>query len=204
MHARAGAGRVRPGPRRGPVSPLFEWIEQQAVRLQRIRPVANGETIICLRLARRRGPRIVLKDGTVVDPGDLLGELHLDNRRAAALHPGGHAGLRYRRELFRGFVALARELDTRPEYRAIRAVFGASLFWPSRLATEIGFEVRPLPRFVRWWQGGIEKFVVAYYHPEGRERLSHGQRTELRQVWISRRALLNFAERYGRGGDRRR
>ncbi len=173
---------------------LIDWLEQQAVRIQRIRPIGEGGYVIRLRVTRHRGPRIVLKDGTTVEPGDVVGELHLDNRRAAALHAEGHSGLRFRQEVFRALPALARELCTRPEYRAITALYGASLFWASsRLAAKMGFEDRPLPPFTRWWQGGLERYLLAHYHPEGRRRLTRGRRTELRQIWISRRGVLRFA-----------
>jgi len=179
------------------MSGLVDWIERQAVRIQRIRPLGDGGYVLRLRVARHRDGRIVLKDGTVVEPGEIVGELHLDNRRAAALHAEGHGGFRYRGELFRALLVLAHELSTRPEYRAINALYGASLFWASaRLAAETGFEVRPLPRFTQWWQGGLEKFLLAHYHPEGPRRLTRGRRTELRQVWTSRRTLLQFAERH--------
>lgn len=185
---------------RAAVSRLFDWIEEKAVRIQRIRPIGDGGYVLRFRVTRHRGPRVLLNDGTVVEPGDLVGELHIDNRRAAALHAQGHGGFRYRREVFRALPALARDLCTRPEYRAINAVTGASLFWGStRLAAETGFEVRPLPRFTRWWQGGLEKFLLAHYHPDGRKRLTRGRRTELRQLWTSRGTLLQFAERHAAG-----
>jgi hypothetical protein len=193
-------GRLR---RADTVSRIFDWIEQQAVRIQRIRPIGDGGYILRLRVTRHRGPRIVLRDGTVVEPGDVVGELHLDNQRAAALHAEGHGGFRYRHEIFRALPALAREIRERPEYHAIKAFYGASLFWASsRLAAETGFEIRPLPAFTRWWQGGIERYLLAHYHPEGRRRLDRGGRTELRQVWTSRRALLGFAERRAEGRRR--
>lgn len=196
-----GEGRTR----RAAMSGVFEWIERQAVRIQRIRPIGDGDYILRLRVTRHRGPRIVLRDGTIVERGDLVGELHLDNQRAAALHAQGHGGFRYMQEIYRALPALARELCARPEYRAINALYGASLFWASaRLAEETGFEVRPLPPFTRWWQGALERYLVAHYHPQGWRRfaLGRGRRTELRQIWTSRRALLQFAEKHAAGRPR--
>src|SRR5262249_42586370 len=102
---------------------------------------------------------------------------------------------RFRHEILRLLPALGRDLRTRPEYQAINACWGASLFWRSTaLAAKAGFEDRPLPPFTRWWLGTWERILLANYHPEGRRRLSRGRRTELRQVWITRRTLLRFAE----------
>ena len=171
------------------VDRLERWFE----RRYDIRPIGEGGYVLRFSVIRHRGPRVTLADGTVVSPGDPVGELHLDNRRVAALHTEGRAGLRYRREVFRLLPVLARDLETRPEYRAINAVCGASLFWAE--AVLAGFENRRLPAFTRWWLGWWERFLLVRYHPAGRRRLDQGRRTELRQLWISRRTLL---ERYGR------
>jgi hypothetical protein len=174
---------------------LDRWVE----RREQIRPIGDGTYILRMKAARYRGPRLVLADGTVVNPGDLVGELHLDNQRAAALHGEGGGGFRFREEILRLLPALAQEICTRPEYRQINALWGASLFWrSSSLAAKAGFEHRPLPPFTRWWLGTWERILLAAYHPDGRRRLQKGRRTELRQVWITRRTLLHIAERAGR------
>lgn len=170
-----------------------DWLEQWFERRYQIRPIGEGGYVLRLGIVMYRGPRVTLGDGTVVAAGDRVGELHLDNRRVAALHTEGRAGLRYRREVFRVLPVLARDLRTRPEYRAINAVGGPSLFWAE--AALAGFEHRPLPGFTRWWLAWWERHLLAHYHPAGRRRLDQGRRTELRQLWISRRTLL---ERYDR------
>lgn len=169
-----------------------DWLERWFERRYQIRPIGEGGYVLRFGIIRYRGPHLTLGDGTVVAPGDPVGELHMDNRRVAALHTEGRAGLRYRREVFRLLPVLAHDLRTRPEYSAINAVCGASLFWAE--AVWAGFENRPLPVFSRWWLGWWERYLLARYHPAGRRRLAEGRRTELRQLWITRRTLL---ERYG-------
>lgn len=169
---------------------LEAWFD----RLYRIRPVGDGGSVLRLGLIRYRGPDVPFQDGSVLRRGDLVGELHVDNRRAAALHEGRKAGFRYRREIFRLLPVLARDLRTRPEYQAIQAIGGPSLFWEE--ATLLGFEHRPVPAFTRWWLTWWERFLLARYHPAGRARLAKGNRQELRQVWMSRRTLV---ERWGNG-----
>lgn len=156
------------------------------------RPIGEGGYIFRFRATRHWGRRLTLADGTQIGPGDRIGELHIDNQRAAALHRNGHAAIRFRHELLRAFLALAADLATRPEYRTIQAVGGASLFWEG--AAQWGFEHRPLPAFTRWWLAWWERFLLAQYHPDGQRRLS-GRRMELRKVWITRRALRRLAER---------
>jgi hypothetical protein len=170
------------------VDRLEAWFE----RHYRIRPIGEGGYIMRMGLIRHRGRRVTLEDGTVVNPGDPVVELHMDNRRAAGLHDTGKGGIRFRREVFRALPALARDLETLPEYREINAICGASLVWKE--ARRAGFESRPFPAFTRWWLGWWERHLMAHFHPAGRRRLAVGNRTELRQIWISRRTLV---ERYG-------
>ncbi len=169
-----------------------EWLEDWFERRYAVRPIGEGGYILKLGLVRYRGPALTFRDGTVVRRGDLVGELHIDNRRTAALHEGGQGGFRYRREVFRVLPVLAQDLRTRPEYQAVQAVGGPSLFWEE--AIHAGFEHWPLPAFTRWWLTWWERFLLARFHPAGRARLGEGHRTELRQAWMTRRTLL---ERFG-------
>ena len=82
---------------------LDRWV----VRHERYRPVGDGGYICHIRIARYRRVPLVLADGTVVNPGDPIVELHLDNLAAAALNQGGKGGLRFRREMLRMMPALA-------------------------------------------------------------------------------------------------
>ncbi len=173
---------------------LLQALDRWVIRHDRIEPIGSGGYILRVKLTRHRGGRIVLRDGTVIRPGDPLAELHLDNERAAALHAEGHSGIRFRREIYRALAALAGEFARREEYRPIAAVFGASLFWAE--ATHAGFEYRDLSPFTRWWLGWWERYLLSQYHPEGRRRLDRGRRTVLREVWMSRATVLAFA----RGG----
>jgi len=59
----------------------------------------------------------------------------------------------------------------------------------------VGFEHWTLPSVTRWWLTWWERFLLARYHPAGRRRLAEGNRRELRQIWMTRRTLL---ERYGK------
>ena len=174
------------------VNRLEEWLERWFVRRFEIREVAEGGHIFRIGVVRYRGAGHTFADGTAVTRGDKVGELHINNLRVAALHESRHAGFRYRREVFRVLAALAKEVQTRPEYLALRAFGGPSLFWNE--ATLLGFEQWPVTRVAQWWNGAWERHLLARYHPAGRHRLAVGNRIESRQIWISRKTLI---ERWG-------
>jgi peptidoglycan-N-acetylglucosamine deacetylase len=169
------------------------WLDGWFERRYDIREIGDGGYILKLQVTRHHGPRFVFQDGTVVNPGDPVAEFHMVNARVAALHTAGRPGLRFRREVYRLMAPLARDLGERPEYRDIKAVCGASLFWAE--AEGAGFENRPLAPFTRWWLTWWERFLLSRYHPEGRGRLAEGRRTELRQVWLTRTTLERLAAR---------
>ena len=163
------------------------WLNRWFERRFDLREIGEGGYILKLQLTRYRGPRLVFRDGTVVNPGDPVAEFHMVNERTIRVHGDGRPGLKFRREVFRLLPSLAHDLRERPEYREIQAICGASLFWAE--AERAGFENRPLPAFTRWWLTWWERFLLARYHPEGRARLAEGRRTELRQVWLTRPTL---------------
>jgi len=177
---------------------MLDALDRWVARHEHYRPVGDGGYICRIRIARYRRAPLVLADGTAVNPGDPIAELHLDNLAAAALSRSGKGGLRLRREMLRMLPALARDLSSRPEYRDICAVGAATLISSStRLVANLGFEPRPLPAYTRWWLGTWERILLASYHPEGRRRLTRGRRAELQHVWISRRALLRYLDADG-------
>ncbi|HLW46189.1 MAG TPA: hypothetical protein VKW09_00260 [bacterium] len=183
-----------------PAQRLLDRLERWVIRHEDYRPIGDGAYLLRMKVARYRRARFILRDGTVLNPGDPVGELHMDNRFAAALHEDGSGAGRFRREIFRVFAALARDLAVRPEYRDIRVVGGASLFWrDGGLAARLGFEQQPLPAFTRWWLGTWERILLTAYHPEGRRRLERGRPVELRQMWMTRGTLQRFLDRDGPG-----
>ena len=169
------------------------WINRWFERRFDIREIGDGGYIFKLQMVRHSGPRFEFRDGTVVNPGDLVAELHMDNERTARLHSTGRPGLQFRREVFRIMPPLVRDLNERPEYRDINALCSASLFWAE--AERAGFENRPLPAFTRWWLTWWERFLLGRYHPEGKRRLTESRRTELRQVWLTRPTLERLVAR---------
>jgi hypothetical protein len=169
------------------LDPILILYDRFARRRSHIRPVRAGG-VLGVQFARHKGDRVELADGSSVDPGHLIGLLHLDNARAPELATGGWQG--------RGWVEGRRDLEVlaawaarqRPEKRPV-AYFGATLLGP--FARRAGFEVRPRRRTSRarlddWFM----RWLMAHWSPLGRSRLDRGH-TGLRssEVWLSNRSL---------------
>ena len=160
-------------------------------------PTEKG-TILRMGVERHRGSRVMLRDGTVVEPGDLVGTIHFHNEAVAALHDGKinpvRSGILILRGFERSLYALARLSDDQPRYREVKAFTATTIFYQSMEG--FGFEVHPPPS---GWRSRVvaayERFVLSRFHPLGRERGNQGKFQDVRTVWISSEAVKR---RYGR------
>jgi hypothetical protein len=174
----------------------MEWlirpIEPFQRRLWHIRPIRRGG-VLCFEAARYHGASVTLADGTVVRPGDPVGELHFDNRVARRIAAAGWqmVGLRTARA---DLAALARWSAAQPS--AARPVAYHAETVLASLTRRVGFEVRPTPpdrmhRLRAWYLRGL----LERWSPEGPARLGRGHgRLRLAHVWLSEAALQR---RYG-------
>jgi hypothetical protein len=162
----------------------YERLDRRRLRIRQVRQ----EGILGVRFRTHGGAPVHLADGSTVAPGDLVGELHLNNERLRAViqASGEPAAWALLREDLRALARWARNVP--PERRPV-AYYGESIIAP--LARRVGFEVRQRPstawtRLQDWYLRG----VLARWSVEGRRRLREG-RGPLRAgvAWLSHAAL---------------
>jgi len=168
-----------------------------------------------LRLSVVRSRRdLTLADGTVVRPGDRVGDLHLWNERMPPLPrewPDLRWALGFQRRLKRSLEELADAVASDPAYAdlaAFRAVGSAMTRHGAlpALAERLGFELVEDPhagglwrRFASFWENVYSLALVWVYNPASlRSKELRGLRRV--QLWISRGEL---ERRYGRCGAAR-
>jgi peptidoglycan/xylan/chitin deacetylase (PgdA/CDA1 family) len=172
------------------LSRMWDWYEWAWKTWYGIETLGQ-ETILALGPAIHYGADLILRDGTMIHPGTLVGELHLDRPRVAELHrtvPQHRLGLALRRELERTLEQLARMVAEHPPYHELEAFRSTTLFW--REATRLGFEVNV--RDIGWHHGVLgwyQRMLLVRDHPLGCRRLQ-GRRWEARTIWLSRHELL--------------
>src|SRR5579875_3453967 len=140
--------------------------------------------------AARRFP-----DGTVLRPGDAIGELHLHNRRVRAIHAtAGHPvplGLTFRRLLVASLRALAGAVEADPLLRPLE-VFHASTILATG-AERIGFVVTAANGRAPRLRTLFFHLLLCRYHAHGLARLpEHG--LPPRELWLTAKELRR---RYG-------
>ena len=145
-----------------------------------------------LTLRRARAWRIHrLADGTVVQPGDPYGQLHLDNAQVIALHDLGlsaiQLGLVFRRHLQSSLGALAGLTDGGGRFRDLVAFSAVTIF--HRGLQRLGFEVEPSSLLAPRLTGAYQHALLS--HLSGRPVAAH-RAPRAERLWISRRRLRDL------------
>lgn len=156
-------------------------------------------SLVRLEIRAHRGPPVTLEDGTVIRPGDPLGEIHIDNMKVTEYQrqtsDPRRLGLLFGRGMAEGLRLLADYLVANPDKRIV-AVHATTLYWDG--SERLGFEVHRIHNWwTRWWANAWFKFLLWYYHPEGIKRSRGRARLrEPREAWMSLERLM---ARYGAG-----
>jgi hypothetical protein len=136
---------------------------------------------ICIVMVKRyKGEPFVCEDGTRIERGDRIGELHLNNGKVLALTRelgADRAALQTARLARNSLKEIRRELDGRPELAGIKALVGVTILHRG-LTHGLGFEQRPLAskRFEKLTSIYL-KLLLRFMHPNG---LARSERSRLK------------------------
>jgi hypothetical protein len=170
---------------------LWERLFDHINRVSEIQP----GSLFRLNARRYRGPTLELGDGTLIRPGDLVGELHLSNRAVLKLQSGYSSRVRatiaVKKECERSLAHLAALVSAGqgiPDFQAFYAI--TLLHQGTRI---LGFETREFGNPVlRWLYMTGQLLVLVIYHPAGVHRLRQGrQGLAPKYTWMSRSKLLH-------------
>lgn len=173
-----------------------------------VREFTQDENCI-IRIAVGRSTRdITLSDGTRVEKGEVVGELHLWNEHLPRMDAEGPS-LQWALKIYRlwrtSLKELAAYLEDEPQFASVRAFRGESALLKddlegSALFERLGFDLvrrdrtSKLKRFGEFWENLYTWWLIWTFNPGSLKRKDFF-RMERAQIWISRGALI---ERYGR------
>lgn len=164
-------------------------------RWHRLRPVGP---VMYIGRTRYRGPERHFADGTTLRPDDLIGTMHFDNQRLAALANDSPSatGLHFARLVFPSLRRLGDLLQTDEAFREVAVVQGVGWF---HHGAELGVVNEPVPpgprrRFLSWYL----RLLVWTFAPD--ERRARSVRPEPTVTWITRGVLLTRFARERRHG----
>lgn len=132
---------------------------------------------------RYRGPNRQLEGGLILEEGDLVIEIHLNNKRMGAV---GSSIKRIFKVIDTELKALAWTLENDPKYRDIVAIYGRTVLYP--ITEKKGFvsyeiEKRSMVRFLKVWDNLIKYAYEDRQHKGIRFR-------EPKEIWITREKLI--------------
>jgi len=153
-------------------------------------------TTINLRLRRHRGEPVKLDDGSVVNPKDLLIELHLNNtwflRKRTMMHSPGKIGWEFLSAFSEDLNYLAKQVSEGIFASEIKAIHARTLLRQDQGSQRLGFTVMDLPntlwrRLSQFYLAGLRQ---AYYPERARRPIAKAKPLVRKEVWMSRRKLL--------------
>ena len=196
----------------GPVRSLIYGLDALLRRSQGVFEFTDDPACILRISLARANSNQVLADGTRIEPGDLLVNIHLWNERLPRM-PREGADLAWAQRMYRQFILslrlLAKYIASNPGPAAARAIYGEpGLFTTGSLdaglgaLTRLGFEIQrpraaagPWQRFAEFWQNLYSYALLWTFNPG-----SLWSRTfwglERCQIWMSRATLERL---YGPG-----
>lgn len=198
---RATAQRLSEGHWAPPGFLLWFWpfLDRIASRWLGIEPLRKDKTgIISTELRRYRGQPVRLDDGTIITPGDLVLELHMNNawflhNRGKVTDSGGEVHWRVSSAFAEDLKYLAGQLVEGRLATGIKALHGITLLGSP--AERLSFTVTELPeslwrRLTVFYLSGLRQ---VYYFGRGKEYATRRKPPALKEVWMSKSRLL---ERY--------
>lgn len=126
----------------------FQWLFERYDRLwRRLHGVRQIDALLSLSIGKYRGPPRTLPGGVHLEKGDCLGNLHFNHEFFADPTDGTGANmngaLRFRRQLYRSLMYLARRMADEPELDRVKVFHGVNWFPPH--GEKAGFVVERLP-----------------------------------------------------------
>ena len=103
----------------------FEFLFQRVSSLGKI-PDSNVQ-ILLIRIKKYKGPKITLKDGTVIDKRDKVGEFHLNN---IAMLDSDNSLRNISRLLNSELFSLTKALTNSDDYRGVKGFYCITILYP--------------------------------------------------------------------------
>lgn len=197
----------RPGILKYCLRQIWQVWELAFDKLAGLKPIGDEkENLFRLAVRDYRGQTMQLPDGTLLAPGDKVGEIHLNNHFLQHLTSRARSleltGIMLLRETRRSLPLLARAIVQDPSYQGIKALIGITMI--HRGTVQLGFTVHELSPGLRSVVAWYQRWLLYLMHPGGLAHLRRQwHKLVPKKVVISRQELLQRYLREGIGWPER-
>lgn len=132
-----------------------------------------------------KGKQRTLKNGIVIQPGDMIIELHVNNQITGDVN-----NLKIIvKAMKESMIALSKTVTQLPEYKEVKAIYGMTLLYP--IAQRYGYEVIESQEIkdnkkVRLWEN-----LIKYAYSDAKEIVS---KRDMKEIWF---AVPSLIAKYG-------
>ncbi len=153
--------------------PLWLGYEYLFERFFKLKTIDPNNPFFHYRVRPYQGRSLPMGNGEQLNKGDLIAEIHFDNRRLYELGSNSrsyvHLAIRLIR-LAQYQLPIMDQILQAPEYAEVKAVYGISMI--HRGVKQVGFQVLDMPKGPMYFFTLMYlRFLVGVIHPSGRERL---------------------------------
>ncbi|UNK19916.1 polysaccharide deacetylase family protein [Paenibacillus sp. N3/727] len=179
---------------------LWEKVFHVLFQLETVTP---KDPMLHFRPISYQGKTVTMDDGTRLEKGDQVLELHFDNKKLFRIGSRSRSEMQLAIQMIRAMQkdlpTLANMVLERPEYMDIKGLYGVTMI--SRGPEQFGFHVQDLPQGLFASSARIYlKILLSVIHPKGQSRLKEGsQKMEPKLLMMPVDVLIN---RYAEKGSR--
>jgi hypothetical protein len=162
--------------------------------ISRFRSSHTSHFGICkVMIKKHQGESIVCADSTIIEKGDLVGELHLNNKMILTMiksQGSDRTALMTARLVRKSMQQISEAFTSQPKFSEVRALVGITLLHRG-LTHGLGFEQQPMKSSL------LQRITTAYLrlllsvlHPEGKKRIGRKTKQLIPMMLIHSRSSL--------------
>lgn len=183
------------------------WLMWEALfhKMFRLKTVNPYDPVLHYRVRKYSGQKIELDDGTVLEKGDQVVELHFDNEKlfrfGVRSRSAVHLAIHLIRTMEKEFPALAKCILEDPKAMDAKTLYGVTMV--NRGPEQFGFRIVDLKDGLFSTSSRLYlKFLLSVIHPSGQSRLKEQARQLVPKMLLM--PIGEFLDRYAESGSHRR
>lgn len=161
---------------------IFNYVEKCVINKYNWKFIPNSHyQCIYVDIHKYKGNKVLLSDGTVISKGDIVAEIHVNNKKMK--------GIKIRQIveiLISELTNISNAMEYNKDYINVKAVYGRTVLFP--IAKKVGFEVIDInKKILKYFLYVWDNIIKRVFSTSSKETFTI---KEPKEVWISKQALI--------------